>query len=493
MQDYDKEQVELLINKGFDFHQQGLLDDAEPLYSEALKLDDKNAEVYNLIGVLKLQKGNVDEAIDYSLKAISLSPNEYFYETLFQSSIRKEDFEGIIAYENTINTLFPNSFSLLFDLAFAYKKLKNNKMAIKYYEKAIEIDPSSYEGWYNLSNSYNIENRMEEAISAMNICYKMLPNDAETAYFLSLDYMKAKDYKKGLPLFENRISKKIAIESQKKTYPEKIRDDNEWNGRSIKDKNILVYTEGGLGDTIMFTRYLPLVAERCKKLTFMCPKNLAVLIEQNKQHLGIDEIIDSFVSDANIDIDYHISIMSLPYALELKNDDLFVSHNGYIVPDMDLVEEYRQKYFNNDKIKVGIKWQGNSSFDTERVIPAEYFNQLIDLGNAQYYSFQTFEGSEDIKELNNIIDIGQDLTNFSQTAAALRNLDLVICNDTSLAHLAGSMRIPCWVLLPYNTNWRWHSDISKCDWYDSVKLFRQKNIDDWQSVFDQVIQEIISE
>lgn len=98
MQDYDKEQVELLINKGFDFHQQGLLDDAEPLYSEALKLDDKNAEVYNLIGVLKLQKGNVDEAIDYSLKAISLSPNEYFYETLFQSSIRKEDFEGIIAY-----------------------------------------------------------------------------------------------------------------------------------------------------------------------------------------------------------------------------------------------------------------------------------------------------------------------------------------------------------------------------------------------------------
>ena len=156
-----------------------------------------------------------------------------------------------------------------------------------------------------------------------------------------------------------------------------------------------------------------------------------------------------------------------------------------------MVEEFRQRYFDNDKIKVGIKWHGNTSFDQERVIPAEYFNRLIDLGNAQYYSFQTFEGSEEVNKLNpSIIDIGKDLTNFNQTAAALRNLDLVICNDTSLVHLAGAMRVPCWVMLPYNTNWRWHTDLSNCDWYESVKLFRQKNIDDWQSVFDQIIQEM---
>ena len=85
-----------------------------------------------------------------------------------------------------------------------------------------------------------------------------------------------------------------------------------------------------------------------------------------------------------------------------------------------------------------------------------------------------------------ITDIGKDLLDFGQTAAALMNLDLVICNDTSLAHLAGALGIPCLVLLPYEVNWRWHDDLSKCDWYDSIRLFRQKSIGDWDSVFSEV-------
>ena len=110
--------------------------------------------------------------------------------------------------------------------------------------------------------------------------------------------------------------------------------------------------------------------------------------------------------------------------------------------------------------------------------------------NTQYYSFQTFEGSEDAKVLNGIIDIGKDLIDFSQTAAAMANLDLVICNDTSLAHLAGAMGIPCWVLLPYEVNWRWHTDLSVCDWYDSVKLFRQHKQNDWSGVLEDVLAEM---
>ena len=109
--------------------------------------------------------------------------------------------------------------------------------------------------------------------------------------------------------------------------------------------------------------------------------------------------------------------------------------------------------------------------------------------NTQYYSFQTFEGSEDAKVLNNIIDIGKDLIDFSQTAAAMANLDLVICNDTSLAHLAGAMGIPCWVLLPYEVNWRWHTDLSICDWYDSVKLYIADKNETWNDVMSRVIRE----
>ena len=490
MQDTEN-MLQQIINTGFSYHQQGMLDDAEPLYQEALKLEPKNAEVYNLLGVLFLQKGDIDSALEYILKAIDIAPSEYFYETLFQTLIRKEDYKKITEYTKTIMELYPKNFSLLFDLAYAYKSLKQNNDALKYYEKALHINPMSYEGWSNVANIYSMEARTNDAVSAMNVCYQLRPNDDDTAYYLAIDYFRTKNYKKGFPLFERRLSKKVAFVSQNKTLPDKVREDNFWMGEKIKDKNILIYYEAGFGDAIMYARYLPLVAQRCNKLTLMCHKGLKDLFELNKKHLGIDEIVDSFIPNAPIDVDIHASLLSLPYLLGLKDDDVFVSPEGYIIADKNMTEEYKQKYFDNNKIKIGIKWQGNTTFDKDRVIPAELFNQLIEQPNTQFYSMQTFEGAENIDKLNkSVIDIGKDLTDFSQTASALKNLDLVICNDTSLAHLAGAMRIPCWIMLPYDVNWRWHTDLSKCDWYESVKLFRQKSIDDWQSVFDQILEEM---
>ena len=347
----------------------------------------------------------------------------------------------------------------------------------------------SYDGWSNVANIYSMEGRVKDAVSAMEICYNLRPKDDETAYFMAKDYFKAKQYDKGMPLFEKRYSRKIAFTSQNKTLPNKVREDNFWKGENIKDKNILVYYEAGYGDAIMYARYLPLLAKKCKKLTYMCHKELAPLWKLN-EHLGIGELVDTFIHDHDLDIDVHASLLSLPYLLGLKGDDIYAYREGYIVPDMDLAEKYREQIFNTDKIKIGIKWRGNTTFDKDRVIPAELFNQLTEVENTQFYSFQTFEGAEDVSKINNVIDIGKDLIDFSQTAAALRNLDLVICNDTSLAHLAGAMKVPCWIMLPYDVDWRWGVDLSKCDWYESVKLFRQKNIGDWQSVFDQILEEM---
>ena len=489
MQGLNKDNVKALIKAGFERHQNEELDDAENLYREALKLDVNNAEVYNLMGVVKLQKAEPELAVDYILKAISISPTDYFYETLFQAYIRCGDYDGIIANEEVVKNLFPQNFSLLFNLALAFKTKYRNKEALKYYEKALHINPMSYDGWSNVANIYSMEGRTSDAISAMEVCYSLRPKDDETAYFFARDYFKAKQYEKGFPLFEKRNSKKVAFISQNKTLPNKVREDNYWKGENIKDKNILVYYEAGYGDAIMYARYLPLLKKKCRKLTYMCHKELEPLYKINK-HLGIDELTYTFIHDQEIDVDIHAPLLSLPYLLGLKGDEIFAYSEGYIVPDMDMSEEYHKKFFNTDKIKIGIKWRGNTAFDRDRVIPAELFNQLTKVDNTQFYSFQTFEGSEDIRKLDNVIDIGKDLIDFSQTAAALRNLDLVICNDTSLVHLAGAMKIPCWVMLPYDTDWRWGADMSKCDWYDSVRLFRQKAVGDWQSVFDQILNEM---
>jgi len=488
MQTADEKQTNLLINKGFKYHQDGLLDDAESLYMEALNIDKNNAQLYNLIGVLKFQKFDTDAATNYIQRAISISKSEYYYESLFQVLIRTEDFEQILDYENEVTALYPKNFTLLFNLGYAYKKFGNFERALRYYEKALYVNPTSYEGWYNLANLYGTMGKTTEAVSAMEICHKLRPNDDETSYYLGIDYLRTKNYAKGLPLFENRLSKKIAFASHNKIMPKLVRENNFWKGENIENKNIFVYYEAGFGDVIMFARYLPLVAKKCKKLTLMCHKELIPLFKQNK-HLGVDEFVDSFAIN-NIDIDVHSPLLSLPYRLGLKGDDIFTSSEGYIVPDMDMVESYRKKYFDNDKIKVGIKWRGNTTLEKNRVIPAELFNQLMQREDTQFYSFQTLEGSEDTSKLNNIIDIGKDLLDFSQTAAALRNLDIVICNDTSLAHLAGAMNIPCWIILPYDSDWRWHTDLSKCDWYQSVRLFRQKELGNWQSAFDQILEEM---
>ena len=478
-----------LINVGFSLHKQGKLDDAENVYKEALEADSENAEIYNLLGVLKLQQNDVISALYWAEKAVEMLDNEYFYENLFQVYIRAKLYKQIVKRENDILEKFPNNFSLLFNLAMAYKNLKDTKKAIHYYDKALKVNPASYDGWFNLAHLYSIEGEVKNAVSALKICQKLRPKDKDTEYFLSLALMQLKDYDKGLKLFENRISRETAIALQNKSYPNKASIDRLWKGENIKDKTLLVYYEAGFGDTIMFARYLPLVANRCKKLILSCQKSLTPLFKLNP--LGVDEIIDSFIPEQNIEFDVHAPLLSLPYLLKLKGDRVFAYPEGYLKADEKLAKEYKEKYFNNDKIKVGIKWQGNTYFDMDRVIPSEEFIPLMQVENTQYYSFQTFEGSEDISKLKNIIDIGKDLINFSQTAAALANLDLVICNDTSLAHLAGAMGIPCWIVLPYEVNWRWHNDLSKCDWYDSVKLFRQHKIGDWKGVFEDILNEMV--
>lgn len=477
--------IEEIINIGFNSHQNGKLDDAENAYKEALKIDCENAEACNLMGVLKLQQGEINAAVEWIEKAINIQPCEYFYETLFQAYIRINSFDKIIGCKNFVLQNYAKSFSLLFNIALAYKNLKQNKLAIEFYDKALKIDPTSYQAWFNLAHIYNVENQGKNAVSALKICKKLKPNDRETEYFLAIALMRTKNYDKGLKLFEQRLCKETAIALQNKTYPNLASKERLWKGENIKDKTILVYYEAGFGDTIMFSRYLPLLKKRCKKVVFYPQKQLAQLFAQS--NLGIDEIIEGFIPEQNMDFDVHIPLLSLPYLLGLKGDRVFESTEGYLSANTELVEQYKTKYFNTDKLKIGIKWQGNTYYDKDRVIPTEAFAPLIEIEGTQFYSFQTFEGSEELAKLTsqyNIVDVGSDLIDFTQTAAALMNLDLVICNDTSLAHLAGALGIPCFVLLPYEVNWRWHEDLSKCDWYDSIRLFRQKSIGDWNGVIE---------
>lgn len=475
------------FKEAFNYHQSGKLTNARDLYLEILQEEPKNSEVWDLLGVLYYQVRNLDEAELCIKKAIEINPTLYFYENLAKVYLEKGEFNLAIQFYEELVKAEPNSYEVWFNLAMSYKNHHDWDKAKNAYKKSLEINPKGHESYFNLAYLCLNENKPQDAVECYKKALEILPDDIETKYFLALAYMQTKNYKEGLKYFENRLCRNSAIISQQKTYPNLMREKPLWQGEDIKDKVLYTYYEAGFGDILMFYRYMPQLTSLCKKVILKPQKELAPLFRENSYGAEIMELFDF---ERDVDFDCHIPFLSVPYVLGLSGDDIFVHHDdGYLRANPAKINYYKERYFNNDKFKIGIKWQGNTFYDKDRVLKVEDFFRLFELENTQFYSCQTLSGSEEfdkIKEKYNVIDLGPTFSNFSDTAGALENMDLIICNDTSLAHLAGAMKKPCWVLLPYIYNWRWHDDVNHCDWYDSVKLFRQKDHGDWESVFSKV-------
>lgn len=480
------------FKEAFTKHQNGQLTIARDLYMEILKDEPQNAEVWDLLGVLYFQVRDYMESELCIKKAIELNPRLYYIENLARLYLDKGEFKASIALYEDIVKASPK-YENYFNLAMAYKCNQNwDKAKIMYY-KALDVNSEGYESYFNLAYLALNENNPKEAIHCYQKALEIKPDDWESMYFLSLACMQDKDYQTGLKYFESRLCKQSAIVSQEKIYPHLIKSRPEWKGENLADKTLYTYYEAGFGDILMFYRYLPILTSICKKVIIKPQRELAPLFRENSYGAEVLEIFDF---EKEINFDYHIPFLSVPLVLGLKREDIFTRHEGYLKPNPAKVNYYKEKYCNNDKFKIGIKWQGNTHYDTERVLNVEDFFPLFEIPNTQFYSFQTFEGSEEIEKIqkeHSIINLGSTFSNFSDTAGAIENMDLIISNDTSLVHLAGAMSKPCFVLLPYIYNWRWHTDLSHCDWYDSVKIYRQSNHGDWHGVFESVKADLLKE
>jgi len=469
-------------------HSENKFEEAEKRYLSILEKEPANSDVLNYLGILKLTLKEVDLAEQYIIQAIEIKQDAYYFENLGQVYIAKNDF--VTASKTYVKGLEiePNNFQLIFGLAFSYKNLNKLKEAIELYKTAITINPDSYQAHFNLAHLYLMQLEYENCIQSFKNALKIKPDDVESQYFLAVAYFRMKNYDDGLKCFENRLCRSTAILTQKVTYKDSTAP--LWQGEDISDKTLYTYYEAGFGDVLMFARYLPLAKKRCKNLVFKPQNPLYELFVENP--LGVDEVMQFYRHDLKYDV--HVPMLSLPYILGLKGDDVFVSRKPYLSANKEKAEVYKKRFFDNDKVKIGIKWQGNTYYEKDRVINVENFYNLFELENTQFYSYQTFEGSEEFDKIRQkypVIDIGSTVKNFSDTAAAIENTDLIICNDTSLLHLAGAMGKPCLVVLPYDYNWRWHNDLSKCDWYETVKLYRQNSPSDWQSAFDKLYPDVV--
>jgi len=476
-----------LFDKAFKLHSEGSLDAAERLYIQILASEPDNAQVLNLLGIIKFSGNKPVEAEKYIKKALSIKKAPYFYENLARVYEYKKDFKSEIKLLEDALKEVKCGFEIYFLLALAYKNNIEYEKSEKAYLKAIELNPKSEKACYNLASLYLFLNNPQKAIEYFKKCLEINPDDQEVLYFLSLGYFRIKDYETGTKYFENRLCRGTAIASQKVTYPNLIKKAPLWKGEDISDKTLYTYYEAGFGDMIMFARYIPELQKRCKKLLIKPQKELSQLFRDNFPDV---EVMDLFYEENKTDFDVHIPFLSVPYVLNLKNDEIFMHHDKYLKASPEKVKYFKEEFFNNNKFKIAVKWQGNTYYETDRVINVEAFAPLFELPNVKIYSAQTFEGSEEFEKLSakyDITDLSKSFKDFSYTAGALENIDLVICSDTSLAHIAGAMGKPCIVLLPYNYNWRWHMDLTHCDWYDSVKLFRLGKKESWNELMQRVV------
>ena len=473
-------------NKGIILQEQGKFDKSLEAFKKALSFNSSYVEAYYGIANTFLYQKKHDDSIKYFKKTIFLNPNytqAYFNMSVVLKEQDKLD-EAIDACKMAI-FLQPNHAEAYNNLGAILKEQDKLDDAIKNYNKAISLKPSYAEAYNNLGVVLKEQNKLDEAIKGYNKAISLQSDYAEAHYNLSISYNLKGNLKYGLQLYEWRL--------RKKNCPTRIpRDHLIWDGsKSLIGKRFAVYEEQGLGDIIQFCRYLILLKQKGAEITFKVNKKMhAILKTLDAAILLVDNDPDEN------DIDFEIALMSLPHLLN-TNLNTIPSMGSYLYADRDKIVSW-SKRFKKPSFKIGICWQGSKNkIDVGRSFDLSLFKDISRLPNVELISLHKGEGENQIKDINfelttlgSVFDSGEDA--FVDTAAVMANCNLIITSDTAIAHLAGALGCPTWVILKKVPDWRWMLGRNDSPWYPKMKLFRQKKRNDWGEVFEIIKKDLLS-
>lgn len=290
------------------------------------------------------------------------------------------------------------------------------------------------------------------------------------------------DYKNGWPLYEKRWQTNYKSFKNPLSFPFP-----RWQGENIENKTLLIHSEQGIGDNIQFVRYAILLKKQGVNILVWNHSDIDDFLNFNLEKYSIPTV----KAGDSVNFDYWVSMMSLPYLLKTELDTIPYA-KGYLRSSEKSILNWKSKIAcHQSKLKIGIVWQGGKATGTDKIrsIPLNLFNSLFQC-NANFYCLQKEISDNDEKILstyNNVFYWKNELKSFFDTSAIIEQMDLVICVDTSVAHLAAAMGKETWILINYIPDFRWLLNRNDSVWYESVKLFRQ-NIDyDWESVMTNVV------
>jgi tetratricopeptide (TPR) repeat protein len=476
--------VEAMNNLGVVLTRRGELDQAIDLLYRAIQLRPDLAAAYaNLASAVSLKGASrMDEAIALAQRGVELAPEmaETHY-NLAEVLLRADRAAEALPEAQNAVEIKPDLIPATGVLAAVYEKLNRSEDALAAFEAAARRAGDNPDVLSSLSTAYRAQGRDRDAIAAANRAIRIKPDHSEAHANRAFALLAGGDYRDGFLEYEWRWKCK-GFSNPARDFGQPL-----WNGRieELKGKTLLVHAEQGFGDVIQFARYLPQVAQRGARVIAEVPPELQSLVSTMK---NIDRVVAR--GETLPAFDLHVPMLSLPGALRTTLETL-----PRDVPYFHPVEALRTRWKQRIESSrggaaktVGLTW-GGSILDLRRSIKLTQLAPLMSIPGIRFFSLQKGPPADELKTAPadwGIVDLGPELNDFADTAAALANLDLLITIDTAIAHLGGAMATKTWTLLVHIADWRWMHKREDSPWYPTMRLFRQPTKGDWDSVIARV-------
>ena len=480
-------------NLGNVSRERGKLDESIQAYRNAIEIQPNYADAYNNLGNALQEQGKLDESIQAHQNAIEIQPDFAGYYSNLGNVLQEQGKldESIQAHQNAIE-IQPNYAGPHNNLGNALREQGKLDESIQAYQNAIEIQPDFTEPHNNLGNALREQGKLNESIQAYQNAIEIQPNYAEPHNNLGQTLLLKGDLHQGWKEYEWRWQCKD-FSSEIRYFPQVL-----WNGSDLNGKSILVWTEQGVGDQIMFASMLDDLLQMEAKVITDCDIRLIPLFKRAFPKIQIfprDNPPVQQLLDTNID--YQIPIGSLGRWLRSNQNDFKRKNQSYLQTCPEKTSKLKTKYkkLAGNKPLIGISWKsGNQNFGEAKSTSLKFWTSILSRQDCFFINLQYGNVKQEVEEhisnkndtsiyLDNDIDPLENLDDF---AAQIATLDLVISTSNATVHMAGALGEKVWNLLRYMPSWRGMLNKRDTLWYPSMKLFRQNRIGDWLSTFAEV-------
>jgi tetratricopeptide (TPR) repeat protein len=459
--------------------------DAEAAYRRGLELKPNHVEALVNLGFALGELDRLDEALACYDRARLLSPavpEIHHNRGNVLRELKRVD-EAIASYDEALRQR-PDYAKAHINKGVALVGRGSVAEAIGYLRRGVELKPDFAEAHNSLGTALSAHGQLEGAIACYERAIALKPDYPDAQWNRALMRLLHGEYERGWPDYEWRfqcrhISPLPAIRQPR------------WDGAPLEGRTILLYAEQGLGDTLQFVRFAPLVKARGGRVILQCQGMLIPLLQRCT---GIDEFVAWGAPIPACDV--WTPLMSIPAALATILETI-PADIPYIHADAGLVEHWRRELAAVSGFRVGIAWQGSPrhAWDRHRSVPLSAFAPLAAVPGVRLISLQKGLGAEQVQQLAGafevtIVDLADRAGPFTDAAAIMQNLDLVVSVDSAIAHLAGALGVPVWLALPHTPDWRWLLDRSDSPWYPTARLFRQPAACAWPPVFRAIAGEL---